>query len=56
MQNGNNLQRLGIGPIYDQVGVDREELYWLVRQVSAPMSSARIFCQKADSIQNYFVS
>lgn len=30
MQNGNNLQRLGIRPIDNQVGVYGEKLYWLL--------------------------
>src|SRR5690242_5906012 len=40
MKNGNYLQRSGIGAIYDQIGVNREELYCLVRQILAPMSGA----------------
>jgi hypothetical protein len=53
MQNGNYLQRLGIGSIYDQVRVDRKELHSLVRQIFAPMPGAGIFCQKADPVPNH---
>jgi hypothetical protein len=52
MQDGNNLERLGIRPIDDEVGVYGEKLYWQLCQVPAPVSSTGISCQKSDLVQN----
>lgn len=44
------LQRLRVGSINDQIGVDREELYRLLGQVPAPVSGTGISRQERDLI------
>ena len=52
MKNGNDLQRFRLGPVNEQVGVDREEPHRLVRQVLAPMPGTGDPRQKDNSAAN----
>ena len=52
MENGNDLQRPGVGPIYDEVRVNREEPHILVGQIVTPVPSAWDLCQEDDLLPN----
>jgi hypothetical protein len=42
MQDGNYLERVGVGTIDNQVGINREKLHVIVGQISSPVTSAGI--------------
>lgn len=50
VKNGNLLQWFRVGPINDEVRINRKELHELVGQILAPMPSAGVFCQKDNLI------
>src|SRR5664279_4502275 len=50
VKNRDNLQGLGLWPVDDEVRIHREEPHWPVRQILAPVSSARRSCQENNSL------
>src|SRR5947208_5078988 len=52
MDNGNDLQRRCSRPVDNQVGVDWEGLHPFIRQILAPMPSARVCPKKSDPLAN----
>jgi hypothetical protein len=52
VQDGDDLQRLGVRPVDDQLGVHREELDRLIRQVLAPVSTTGGVREECDLITN----
>jgi hypothetical protein len=44
VDNRDYLQRLRVGSIDDQVGIDRKEFQRLIRQILAPMTGTRATC------------
>src|SRR5271156_2174673 len=52
MKNGDDLQRPRVRSVNDKVGVNREKLYRLIRQVFSPMSGSGAYCQRSDLFPN----
>jgi len=52
MQDRDDLQRLGVGTIDDQIGVNREKSHCFASEVFPPMSSAGIFRKENDPVPN----
>src|SRR6266481_775971 len=52
MKNGDDLQGRCFGAIDNQVGVNREELYLLLSQISAPVSGTGVCRQENDLVPN----
>ncbi len=50
VKDGDNLQRLCLWPVDDEVGIDRKELHRLVRQILAPVSRTRRSCQESNPV------
>jgi hypothetical protein len=52
VENGNYLQGFRVRSINDQIGIGREELHRLIRQILALMSSTWVSGQKDDLVSN----